>query len=172
MAKHISNRPDWLKAGRVTDIYSVSHCISSGFADYVKYWKHNGYWFFDSPEIIRELAREHGLDLSQTTLFYYEVHEYEYHDKEGWKPFAPEPSFITRVIEPEIKHLEGYDIVTFSAGTSPECSPLSCNSMATEVETNQHCLLSSFELAQQTLEQGKLKNTEPGPFRIFAIYSV
>jgi hypothetical protein len=31
------------------DVYSVSSCISDNFADYIKYWKHNGYWLFDSP---------------------------------------------------------------------------------------------------------------------------
>jgi len=40
------------------------------------------------------------------------------------------------------------------------------------VETNLHCLLSSLEQAQQLLENGKFKNKEPGPHRIFAVYSV
>ena len=42
---------------------------------------------------------------------------------------------------------------------------------ATGVETNQHCPLARFERAQQLLEQGKFKNTEPEPYRIFAVYS-
>ena len=67
--------------------------------------------------------------------------------------------------------MEGYDIVTFYARTSAECSPLSCNSLATEVETNRHCLLPSLENAQQVLVEGKVKNTEPEPYRIFAVYS-
>ncbi len=173
MAKHVVSRPEWLKAERVADIYSVSNCTSSNFADYINYWKHNGFWFFDSPEVIRQVAKEHSLDLTRTSLFYYEVHELEYDENEGlWKPFAPEPSFTTEVIEPRAKNLEGYDVVTFSVRTSPECSPLSCNYIATAVETNSHCLLSSLEQARQLLEQGKFKNTEPGPFRIFAVYSV
>ena len=47
MAKHIASRPDWLKANEVEDIYSVSNCVSDDFADYINFWKHNGYWFFD-----------------------------------------------------------------------------------------------------------------------------
>jgi hypothetical protein len=173
MAKHVSSRPEWLKAEHVADIYSVSNCVSNEFADYINYWRHNGYWFFDSPEIIRQVAKEHSLDLTKTSLFYYEVHELEFDDNEGlWKPFAPEPSFTTQIVESKTKRLEGYDVVTFYVRTSPECSPLSCNSLATEVEANQHCLLSSLEQAQQMLEQGRFKNMEPGPYRIFAVYSV
>ena len=143
MAKCVSVRPEWIKAERVADIYSVSGCVSKDFADYINYWKHNGYWFFDSPEIILQLGTS----------------------------FKPEPSFPTHVVVPIEKVLEGYDVVSFSGSTSAECSPLSCNSLATEVETNQHCLLASFERAQKLLEEGKFKNTEPGPYRIFGVYS-
>jgi hypothetical protein len=173
MAKRVSLRPEWLKAERVVDVYSVSDCVSPDFVDYINYWKHNGYWFFDSPEIIQQLAREQSIDLTGASLFYYEVHELEFEDAEGqWTLFKPEPSFTTQVIEPRSKVLEGYDVVTFSAGTSAECSPLSCNALSTEVETNQHCLLASLEQAQYFLEQGKFKDSEPGPYRIFAVYSL
>lgn len=173
MAKHVITRPDWLKADRVVDVYSVSNCVSDDFADYINYWKHNGYWLFDSPETIREVAKQSAVDLENTRLFYYEVHELEYdEDEKSWIPFAPESSFKTQIIEPEIKTLEGYDVATFSVGTSPECSPLSCNSLASEIETNEHCLLPSFEKAKELLEEGKFENSEPGPYRIFAVYSV
>jgi hypothetical protein len=96
----------------------------------------------------------------------------EFDDTEGqWRTFKPEPSFTTQVAPPIEKALKGYDVVTFSARTGAECSPLSCNALAADVETNQHCLLTSFERAQQLLEEGKFKNTEPGPYRIFAVYS-
>jgi len=173
MAKQVAARPDWLKADRVVDVYSVSNCVSNDFADYVIYWKHNGYWLFDSPETIREIAKEHSVDLKDTRLFYYEVHDLEYdEDKKSWLPFAPEPSLKTQILEPEIKTPEGYDIVTFSVGTSPECSPLSCNSLASAIETNEHCLLPSVVKAKELLEEGKFENAEPGPYRIFAVYSV
>lgn len=113
------------------------------------------------------------MELENTRLFYYEVYNLEYDEDEmSWIPFEPESSFKTQILEPEIKTLEGYDIVTFCVGTSPECSPLSCNSLASEIETNQFCLLPSFEKAKELLEEGKFKNAEPGPCRIFAVYSV
>lgn len=173
MAKRIHSRPEWLDADSVVDVYSVSNCVSKSFADYINYWKHNGFWLFDSPAIIRQVAQEHSIDLTGTKLFYYEVYEAEFHEDKGcWETFAPEVSFTTNVVEPNSKHLEGYDVVTFYAGTSPECSPLSCNSVAKEIKTNQHCLLSSLAKARQLVEQGKFRNTEPGPYRVFAVYSL
>ncbi len=76
------------------------------------------------------------------------------------------------VEQPAAAEPEGYDVVSFSAGTSPECSPLSCNGLAKEIPTNRHCLLDSFEEAKGLLEQGKFVKCEPGPYRIFAVHSV
>lgn len=173
MSKKVVSRPDWLQADKVTDIFSVSGCISEVFADYVKYWKHNGYWFFNSAEAIESVATTGGIDLSGNTLFYYEVYEKQYSERENeWQPFEPEKSFETRVVEPVSKHLEGYDVVSFSGQTSAECSPLSCNNMAQEIQVNHHCLFNSFEEAKLHLESGDFKDCEPGPYRIFAVYTV
>jgi hypothetical protein len=139
--------------------------------DYIPFWKHNGYWLFDSPEVIIGIAGEHGIDLADTVLFFYEVHELAF-DSGEWIPFEPVPSFGTNVRVPEVKVIDGYDVVTFALGTSPECSPLSCNSLASKVETNSRCLLQSFEQARKLLEDGTFNQSEPGPHRIFAVYSV
>jgi hypothetical protein len=171
MAKYIVRRPDSLGAANVADVYSLSGCISEDFADYVQHWKHNGYWLFDSPQIIRTVAGEGGAELRDARLFYYEVHESEF-DGQQWRPFLPNPSFETKVQLPASKVLEGFDVVTFSANNSPECSPLSCNSKAEEIHTNSHCLLESFDDAKQALEEGRFNHCERGPYRIFAVYSV
>jgi len=173
MAKRVTVRPSWLKAGCVEDVYSVSGCISEDFTDYVKYWKHNGYWFFDSPEIITQLARDNSLDLTGTNLFFYEVYELEFDDTERrWCTFQPEASFTTQVAPPLEKTLEGYDVVTFYVRTKAQCSPLSCNSLANEIEINQHCLLPSLDRAKELLDEGKFNDAEPGARRIFAVYFV
>jgi len=171
MAKRIVQRPDWLPAERVSSIYSVSGCISDNFADYIGFWKHNGYWLFDSPHVITDIARKNNIDLAETMLFFYEVHERQFNSNE-WTSFEPEPSFGTNVSVPEAKVLEGYDVVTFYVQTSPECSPLSCNALASEIKTNARCLLQSFEQARTLLENGAFKEAELGPYRIFAVYSV
>jgi hypothetical protein len=121
--------------------------------------------------VIRKIAEQNAIDLEGTSLFYYESHELEF-DGQSWNAFAPESSFQTNVIVPFSKRLDGFDVVTFSCKTSPECSPLSCNMMAGELPTNSHCLFDSFEEAAMHTTSGTFNNSEPGPYRIFAVYSV
>jgi hypothetical protein len=97
--------------------------------------------------------------------------EYNENSKE-WSTFEPEASFPTHVHEPVSAKLVGYDVTTFWVHTSPECSPLSCNSLATEIAVNCHCLFDTFEQAVEALEAGKFDDSEPGPFRVFAVYRV
>ena len=172
MAKRICDRPDWLKAPNVVDIFSVSACNSESFLnDYIPLWKHNGYWLFDSPEIIRAIAQENSIDLQGTKLFYYAAYELEF-TGEIWRSFYPETSIPVNIIQPAQKKQEGFDVVTFSVGRSPECSPLSCNGLAEELPTNSHCLFETFDEAETNLSAGKFVECECGPYRIIAVYSV
>ena|SRR5207248_2705183 len=131
MAKRVS-KPDGLGLDGITDVYSVSSHVNDNFADYIEYWKHNAYWLFDSPEVIRSIAEQNSIEMKGTSLFYYEVYENEF-DGEKWLAFEPEKSFHTSVVVPSTKILEGFDVVTFWARSSPECLPLSCNDMASEL---------------------------------------
>lgn len=167
MLKKVVQKPDWLDGINIQDIYSFSGCVSEFFADYVNFWKHNGWWLFDSPAVIQALAAEHNIDTAGHQFFYYEVYEREYDEKDKtWKEFSPEKSFVTNVQAPSEKKLEGFDVVT------GRCSPLSCNGLAKDVTVNQHCLLATFEEAKAGLENGILDKGEPGPYRIFAVYSI
>ena len=172
MAKRVRSRPEWLSAAQVVDLYSVSGCASEDFASWISYWKHNGYWFFDAPHVIEQVAQDDGVELEGTRLFFYEIYEREFDEIDGvWSDLVPE-SFPTQVIVPPEKVLDVYDVVSYSCGTSAECSPLSCNHLASEVETNSHCLLASLEHAKQLLGGGLFTGSEPGPFRVVAVYSV
>lgn len=172
MYKRVAKKDEWLKAEAVADIFSLSKCISKNFADYIHYWKHNGYWLFNSPDVIEGIAREENIDLSGTTLFYYEAYEYEFDENSReWAVFTPE-AFATDIQVPTEKHLEGFDIATFWLRTSPEHSPLSCNALATTIPVNEHCLIRTFEEAKEALESGAFDNSEPGPYRIFAVYTL
>jgi hypothetical protein len=170
MAKRVG-KPEGFGMPIVRDVFSVSSCVNDDFADYINLWKHNGYWLFDSPEAIQAVAKENSIDINGTRLFYYEAHEAEF-DGQNWRAFASESSIPTDVKPPLKKRLEGFDVVTFSAGNSPECSPLSCNGLAEEIPTNSHCLLESLEFAESCLSCGRFSEGEPGPYRIFAVYSV
>lgn len=173
MYKTVERNPEWLEAPLVADIYSVSSCISDNFADYIQYWRHNGYWLFDRPEIIEEIAESEKIDLSGMTLFYYEAYEEEFEKTTGkWAIFSVNADIKTDIREPANKRLEGYDVVEFSLHNDPGCSPLSCNSLAEDLPVNRHCLLDSFEAAKVALEQGRFEHAEPGPYRIIAVYTV
>lgn len=173
MAKRVVGKPDWLESDNVFDIYSVSSCVSEDFTDYMNYWKHNGHWLFDSPDIIEKIANDNSIDMDGVKFFYYEIYELEYDERgKQWREYVPDNLFVTNVKVTQDIRLEGFDIVSFSVGNSAECSPLSCNGLADEIDTNQHCLLSSLENAKQCLESGLLEGAEPGPYRIFAVYSL
>jgi len=173
MAKRVAKKlPDFM-AYNVEEIYSVSSCISDDFADYVNFWQHNGYWLFDSPEIITKIATENNIDLNGTTIFYYEAWEWQYCDRASrWEKYFPERSLMTNVILPSSKTLMGYDIVSFTMGNLPEHSYLSCNYMAAEIAVNQYCLLNDLEVAKKLINDGVFVDCEPGPCRIFAVYRV
>jgi hypothetical protein len=173
MAKKVSPKPDWLKASGVSHVCSVSYCISPAFCDYIRHWKHNGFWFYNSPADVREVARLESVDFSGQKLFYYEVHELQFDAGRGlWQPFQAEVGFRTDVEIPRRKQALGFDVVSYSAQTSPECSPLSCNNVAQSIAVNEHCLLRTFDQARELLEAGAFNGSEPGPFRIFAVSDV
>ncbi len=173
MYKEVCEKPDWLKAENIKDIFSVSGCVSQDFDDWVNEWKHNRYWLFDSPEIMKAIAKAKGIDLTKMKLFFYKTSEQQWdEDKKVWEDYRIEESFKTDVQLPKTTKLEGFDVVSFFANTSCECSPLSCNHLSETVKTNEHCLFHTFEEAINLINSGVLKDCEPGPYRIFEVHSV
>jgi hypothetical protein len=156
------------------DVWSVSSCISENFANYFDFWMHNGFWLFNSSEEIEKLAADNGIELTGTSLCYYEVYNQQYddNDKRSWSPVTPDSSFVTNIVRPSAQTLLGFDVVSFYVQTSPECSPLSCRHFAEELPVNSHCLFSTFAGARETLELGRLDDLYLGPYRILAVYSL
>ncbi|MGD0098009.1 MAG: hypothetical protein ABSB60_16085 [Terracidiphilus sp.] len=177
MAKHLEVSSGWHEHMRpeVLDVYSVSACVNDDFADYVDYWKHNCWWFFDSPEVIQSVAQENSIDLQGTKLFYYEAHELELADS-VWRPLSPNRFWHIEphVVPPTQKQLEGFDVVEFWVENSPapEYSPLSGSGLANKLNTNSHCLFDSFDETYNALVSGQFDGGDFDVFRIFAVYSV
>jgi hypothetical protein len=186
MAKRVGKPPGWLGPAHIVDVYSVGSCVNDNFADYTNFWKHNAYWFFDSPQVIQTLAKEHSLDLAGTRLFYYEAFEKEFSgekslerefSRKAWRPVPSVPDRFgipVNVVQPAEKRLEGYDVVTVWVENSPdpEHSPLSCNGFADRIPTNVHCLIDSFEQAESSINRGEFQDGEPGALRIIGVYSI
>lgn len=171
----IAPAPDWMNSPRLRAVHSLSGCVSSNFGDYVDLWQHNGWWLFDSPDAVRRAAFSLGSDADRLSLFYYEAFNQQFIEAtKSWEPIEPDAAFVTKVSKPDPAGitLSGYDVVAFSTGTSPECSPLSCNGLAASLPANERCLFDEFDTARLAIETGDFRNSEPGPFRIVAVYSV
>jgi len=168
MYKRIAE-PDGLNCRNVTRVYSVSSCISKDFAYYIPYWKHNQYWFFNTPEDMDSIINQQNIT-DELELLYYELYELEFDEEEqAWQEFSGEESFGYDVKRPLHKHFLGFDIVNYTQGTSPEHSPLSCNLLCREVEVNQYCLLDELDQAIKLTGSLNENKAEPGPYRIIAV---
>jgi hypothetical protein len=173
MAKRVVFRPDWLDVPHVRDVYAVANCVSEDFCDYINFWRHNDFWFFDSPALIRSIANEHNIDLTNTMLVYYRGHDKQFDAELGeWTDYDRDPGIRTAVSPPQAETFFGYDIVTYSMQNAPECSPLSCNGLAKDVCVNEHCLIDTLNYAIDQLENGVFNNSEPGPYRIIGVSAV
>jgi hypothetical protein len=172
MYKKIASRPEWLTCENVTKIYSVSGCTSKDFTNYIPYWKHNKYWFFNDSKDMDIIIDEQKI-MDEFELLFYELFEKEFDEEEqAWQEIIGEESFGYDVERPVHKEFLGFDIVSYSLGTSHECSPLSCNKLCTEVDVNEYCLLEDFDYAIELTESLNEKKAEPGPYRIIAVNRV
>jgi hypothetical protein len=168
MYKRIAE-PQGLDCRNVTKIYSVVKCISKDFTDYVPYWKHNKYWFFNDPEAMDSIINEQKIP-NRFELLFYELYEKEFDDEgQAWQEIRGEESFGYDVKTPRHKDFLGFDIVCYSHGTSHGCSPLSCNLLCREVNVNEYCLLDDLDDAIKLAETLIENKVEPGPYRIIAV---
>jgi len=170
MAKRVPKRSDRFQAPHVVAVFSVSNCNGENFTDYIPYWKDNGYWLFDSPEAIRIVARENSILLAGTSLCYYEAYEKDF-DGERWTPWSPEPSFRTDVPAPFGEATGRLRRGEFHGEHVPGVLGTFVQQSSGRLRTNAHCL-DSFDEAETNLSRGAFNQSEPGLYRIFAVYSV
>ena len=171
--KQVLPKPDYLQNKSVVSIFSVSGCISDDFCDYVNHWKHNKYWYFDSPELMNEIIEIENISTDNLKLFFYYAYEEQYDEvSKTWSPYPFEPSFSTNIKIPSSSTFEGYDITSSSTGQFNECSPLSCNGLADEIPVNLNCLIPTLDEALELFRNNKLQGCEPGPYRVIEVHSV
>lgn len=177
LLKRVAPPPGWLPGPHIVDVCSVSDCVNENVVELQKSWLHNGFGLANNPEMLMQAAQagEQGED---PALFYYEVFEQEVEsdgwsvDPTSWRPVSTlrSASIENRVIVPEAGavRLLGYDVVV--SNDFLEHSPLSCNSVASELGANAHCLFDTFEQAQRAISQGGFGGgCEDGTFRIMSV---
>lgn len=156
-------------------IFAVSDCIAKGIADRAPVWERNGFHFFDSMTRLEDAARAEGSSLDGMTVLYFEGVPEQVDDTVpgNWSLLSPDPRFETHVEPPSSHELLGFDVVTsWSDAWALECSPLSCNGIAADVEVNVHGLFASEDDARGALVRGVFLNAEPGLRKIVAVHRV
>ena len=168
-AKIIEPCPAWLGDLSVTGILSVSGCISKDAIDVTTLWLCNQWLLYDSEEALDKAIAGEGIDTSRLRRFFYETYEQEVCEGK-WVQIRDIPA---EVVKPKGDYaLKGFDVVCFTQGAGPECSPLSCNLAAEKFGVNQFCLLETIEdglrVAQEIDNDG---GYEPGPYRIMSVWA-
>ena len=168
LPKHVAAPPDWLGMPRLTAIHAVAGCVSRNAVDLDPQWRHNGWWFFDTPKLAMQAAADAGADPAGLTLFYCEAFERQYDGEPArWSDCA---AALGAVEPPRVAAMSGYDIVCFMDEAGPPgCSPLSCNGLAAGAAVNEYCLFPTLDQARAALEAGLFRNAEPGPYRILSV---
>ncbi len=168
-AKYVAKPESWLGNPAVEEILSVSECFSESPIDHTTLWLCNRWLLYDTRDALaKALAETEVSDASSLRWFFYEAHPEAILDGE-WEPIEEAAS---GVVAPAAGFdLRGYDIVCFTSGAAPECSPLSCNSGAKEFQVNRYCLLRDLEEALAVVRQIDADGGyEPGPYGIMSVW--
>ena len=163
--KRVMAPPPWLLEIGVREVASVSECISSGPDDWVQAWKHNALGFFDNPDLAWSVVSPD--ERSEFRLYAYGLYSSNFSD--GLE--RPYEWALTDVTPLDASfESAGYDVVSRTGGGSFECSPLSCNHMAKEIETNAYCLLREFGEALTLALTAESRRCEPGPYFVLQVW--
>src|SRR5688572_12489142 len=165
--KRIEARPDFVKAPTVREICSVSDCISSGPKNWIDLWLHNEFGWFNTILDARRITPV-GQE-SVYRLFAYRIHREIFRD--GVRVPLRIPADVNPQPIPASFRRLGFDCVNRSTYTvlGFECSPLSCNSMADEILTNEFCLFPTFEAGLSGAERFSREQPEPGDYFLIEV---
>jgi hypothetical protein len=166
-AKRIASRPSWLEAAGVVEVCSVSACVSPGPEGWIQRWLHNGLgWYNRAADALGAIPA--GAE-PVYRLFAYRLHP------EVFRRGARVPLRLPDDVRPDpmpasFRRL-GFDSVSKSMDASVgfDCSPLSCNRMASEIEVNEHCLFPSLEAALAGADRFAVEQPEPGDYYVVEV---
>lgn len=165
--KQIVPRPEWLQAPSVREICSASDCISAAPKDWVDHWLHNEFgWFNCVTDALAVIPSDHH---EMYRLFAYRMFPALSRGGAQQGILIP-PDVHPDPIPPTFISL-GFDSISKSMECvlGFECSPLSCNSMATEIITNEHCLFGSLNQAISGATRFSIEQPEPGDYYVVEV---
>jgi hypothetical protein len=166
-AKRVTSRPKELNAPGVQEICSVSNCISPAPEGWIGHWRHNELGWFntiaDALSVVPEPERPHY------RVFAYRLEPFVF--RQGTRVEIAVPSDVhPHPIGPDFVE-RGFDAANKSMPTvlGVECSPLSCNYLATELTTNAFCLFPTYEAAVAGARSFSIDEPEPGDYYIIQV---
>ena len=155
--------PDWLQGIAADEICSVSECIAPGPTGWIEHWLHNDFGLFNSVDDARRVIPD---DAADYLVFGYRLLASLF-DNGRSEPIGVSPHGI-QPLPPAFRSL-GFDAVSKSVSDFFECSPLSCNAMAREVDVNRHCLVGELESATELASRFSVEEPEPGPYYVVEV---
>ncbi len=163
--KQRSAPTSWMSSIGIRDVASASLCISSGPREWATAPKHNDWGLFNDPGSAWSVVKP-----EQRAEF--RMHAYRlYHARfsRGREHPFEQPDLPVAPLDDSFGCL-GWDVVS-RGRTTFECSPLSCNLVATRIPTNAYCLLPDVFRACYLAETAELDGCEPGPSYIVEVWA-
>jgi hypothetical protein len=166
-ARRVMQRPDHLDIPGVREICSVSECMSAGADNWIASWRHNGLGWFntiaDALSVVPQPLR------AEFRLFAYRIHPEGF--RGGQRTALIVPDDVRPEPLPDAFRSLGFDSASKSSeqGMSLECSPLSCNGLASELPVNEHCLFPTLEAALAGAERFAVEQPEPGEYYVVEV---
>lgn len=163
-AKRRTLRPDWLEAPAVREICSVSGCIADAPSGWIDHWAHNELWVYDTPDsALAVVPTDQAVEFE---LFAYRLTPWLY--RSGTAELFELPAISPEPMDETFESL-GFDAVSRTAGTSFECSPLSCCNLARQFSANEWCLFSTHDQATAAAMAWSVRGAEPGPYVVIEV---
>jgi hypothetical protein len=165
--KLVAWRPEYPHTPAISHVLSVSHHISLAPDRWIDGWRHNELGFFNLIADAQALmSRDAAIGYR---LFGYRILPQVFigDDALSWVPppdVRPEEG-LTRFIS------HGFDVVSrWSSDTLGfDCSPLSCNGLAAEIETSAGCLFATLETAIAGARRFAREQPEPGAYYVLEV---
>jgi len=166
-ARRVESKPDALVAPGVREICSVSECISSGADDWIASWRHNSLgWFNTVSDAVSVVPAE---ERHEYRMFAYRILPEVFRGRE--RAALTLPDDVRPEPLPDGFGSLGFDSASRFAVASLclECSPLSCNYMASEMPVNEHCLFPTLDDAIAGAMRFAIEQPEPGDYYVVEV---
>lgn len=156
--------PEGMAAPGVEWICSVSECVCKGPEEWIRHWRHNDWGYYDDPETAWSVVPPEERPA-------FELHAYGLLPVRFTQGRREDAAVAAGSATPPGDDFEplGYDVVSRGRSSFFECSPLSCNGWASEVQVNRHCLLDDGDEALRRAAEAEAGNFEPGDYYVMRV---